>query len=214
MGAGDGEDNAVVVGECALFSHAPGAGGAVGELDGDAVCGDAMGDSAERCQVFQQTAGYVGIYIGSVEGDGLLVSEAGDLQVLDTDGDDGSFIAPAGADGDGDDDDAGAGAVAAAVRTLVGKDDLAEAVRRVGCDGGITNAVVDVQVDAAAVGFDCLAVLRASAVAGSAAEVRGDVQAVVDVIVDGVHFVGYLSDIIGLGLDFGGSGAVGSVAGG
>src|SRR5580658_2867402 len=82
MGAGGSDHNAVVVRKDALLSHAPDAGCAVGELDGHAVRGDCVSDGSKGSQVFQQTAGYVGIGVGTVQGNGLVVPETGDLQVL------------------------------------------------------------------------------------------------------------------------------------
>src|SRR6202042_1038167 len=83
-------------------------------------------------------------------------------------------------------------------------------VGRVGRNRGVTNAVVK-NKGTATFGDDRSAVLRDTVIAG-AAKRRGCVKTVVYVIVEGVHFVGYLGDVIGLGLDVRGGCAVGGAA--
>ena len=126
-----------------------------------------MGDGSKGSQVFQQTAGYVGIGVGAIKGYGFPVPDAGDLQVLNADSDDGPGITPTDADGNRNNNDAGARTVAPAIRTIVGNNDLTQSVRRIGGNGGIADTVVEVDGTAAAIGDYASAIYRATAIAGA-----------------------------------------------
>src|SRR5579859_5188474 len=95
-----------------LTCEIPQALGTVIEGDAHAVAYDGMDDSAAGGEVYQASARDIGIDMRAIECDALIVSDAGDLQVLDVDGNHCTCVAPAfiGREGDDYGPCAGAGA--------------------------------------------------------------------------------------------------------
>lgn len=195
MGPGGGDDDSIVVSEYALLCYAPGAGCAVGELDGEVIGGDGVGDGAEAGEIAKQAAGDICEFVGAIDDDGLFITDTGDLEVVDGYRDYGAFVFPVGADGDRDGDDAGAGTIAAAAEAVVGNDQLALAVDGVGGDGCVAKVVEDPEA-AGAIG------LKSISGAGGAYAIKSGacVQGVVDVVLCRVQFGVDLAFIVCLGL--------------
>ena len=128
VSAGCCDDYAVVVGKHALFGHAPGAGSAVGKLDREVAGRDGVGDRAEGSEVLEQAARDIGEFVGAIDDNGLLIADAGDVEVVDPECHDGAFVLPVGTDWDRDSDNAGAGAMTCAAEDVVSDIQLTKAV--------------------------------------------------------------------------------------
>jgi len=108
---GSSDHDAVVIAEHPLFRYIPGALAAVIKGDGEAAR-NGMGDCAFRSQVCQRAAAYISHRLGSVDNNGFVIPDAGDLQVLNADANGGAGIFPVLAYGQCNDNDSGTGAVA------------------------------------------------------------------------------------------------------